>query len=314
MKRVLAAVDDGSEISKLVVARAVELARPHGAKVRLVHAVRVEVPPFPPLGGVGGTPATLTRQRVREAQATMCEMLEELVPDELQDGVVVELGLPADVVCGSAATYDADLVVIGAHDYSLATRILGSTASRIVNRIDRPVFVVRPLPREIPKPESAPEITQDTTPRMEVASGSLRSDHDRLEGLYRALLATYETGDWSEVAAQWDVFEPALRAHMEAEEADVFPLFRGVDPVEARALLAEHDELRQLVATLGVGIDLRVVPLGTANRLVERLRAHGAREERLLYPWLDRGGEARRAERAERARGAEDRTATKKSA
>ncbi|MDB4939328.1 MAG: Universal stress protein family, partial [Labilithrix sp.] len=106
--------------------------------------------------------------------------------------------------------------------------------------------------------------------------------------IYDELLAAYRSGEWEQVRAQWDLFEPAIRVHMDAEEHDVFPELRAVDRGEADALLADHAELRRLLGTLGVAVDLHAAPAADAQELIARLRAHGAREEALLYPWMDR--------------------------
>jgi hemerythrin-like domain-containing protein len=153
--------------------------------------------------------------------------------------------------------------------------MLGTTAATIVNHIDRPVIVVRP----------APIVADATDPAR--AGSILRRDHERLEKIYGDLLAAYRSGDWETVRTQWAVFEPAISTHMETEEHDVFPDLRAINPEEADALLAEHAELRRILGTLGVAIDLHAVPGGDAQELVARLRAHGAREEAVLYAWMD---------------------------
>jgi hypothetical protein len=119
------------------------------------------------------------------------------------------------------------------------------------------------------------------------AGGVLRREHRYLEMLYDGLLAAYSEGEWSNVDTQWDRFETALVTHMAMEEKAVFPAFRAVDAKEADALLAEHDELRRLLASVGVLVELHAVPARDAEELIARLRAHGAREEVLLYPWMD---------------------------
>lgn len=124
------------------------------------------------------------------------------------------------------------------------------------------------------------------------AGAILRRDHERLEKLYDAFLASYVTGDWNAVRAQWELFEPALRQHIDTEEQVVFPEFEAVDAAETRVLAADHAELRRLLGTLGVAIDLHALPQRDAQELVARLRAHGAREEVLLYPWMDRSLDA----------------------
>jgi nucleotide-binding universal stress UspA family protein len=119
------------------------------------------------------------------------------------------------------------------------------------------------------------------------AGEAMRQDHELLDELYRDLLASYDEGQWSDVAAQWSVFEPALRMHMDAEERDVFPAFRKVDATETEELLVEHAELRERLGTLGMLLELHAVPAHDAEDLVSRLRAHAAHEAALLYPWMD---------------------------
>ncbi|MBX3232564.1 MAG: hemerythrin domain-containing protein [Labilithrix sp.] len=127
----------------------------------------------------------------------------------------------------------------------------------------------------------------DRSGKTAAAAALLRAEHARLEVIYERLLEAYRAGDWNDVRAEWEVFEPALRAHMDLEEKSVFPAFREVDPDEADFLLAEHDALRERLEVLGVNVELHAVTPIDAAELVERLRAHRAREDRLLYPWVD---------------------------
>ena len=115
----------------------------------------------------------------------------------------------------------------------------------------------------------------------------LRAEHARLESVYDSLQAAYRHGDWPDVQATWQVFEPALRAHMDLEERLAFPAFRATSPADASALLAEHAELRTLLDTLAIHIELHAVPLADAEELIRRLRAHGHHEELVLYPWVE---------------------------
>lgn len=119
------------------------------------------------------------------------------------------------------------------------------------------------------------------------ASQLLRAEHERLEAVYDALVRAYRAGDWNEVRARWDVFEAAIRDHMAVEEERVFPLFKTIDPEEAKELLAEHAELRRLLSALGVAIDLHAVPGRDIDELIARVRSHAAREAYVLYPWID---------------------------
>jgi len=141
MKRLLVAVD-GSLRASMVLARAVELARPTGAKIRLFRAVPIqpEVPgdlfrEFPP----GGLEQVLTERARIELEG----MLERQVPAEHRDGVAAAVGVAWWAICKAAREYDADLLVIGSHGYHGLDRVLGTTASKVVNHADRSVLVVR---------------------------------------------------------------------------------------------------------------------------------------------------------------------------
>jgi len=268
MKRILVAVDE-SDTATEVIARAVDLARTSGARLRLVRAVTPPPIPAPP----GTFMPQVTDASITSAEVSLRPLLEQ-VPEPLRDGAIVELGGAADVVGRAARAFDADLVVIGAHRYGLFARALGTNAARIVNRVDRPVLVVRPVP-------NAP------TPTTKETADALRRDHHRLEKLFTRLQAACLEDDWSEVRTQWDAFELALRAHMESEEKHVLPAFRRAEGDEAAAIVAEHDQLRNLLGELGVRVDLHAVTEPEIEQLLARVRAHALREDRILYPWLD---------------------------
>ena len=154
MKRILVAVDLGS-ITPLVVADAVQLARSLNAKVRLFHVVAFTPQVLPP--GVFVPPVAFRAQELVRCAEEGLRDLEQGIPEELRDGVSVQIGNAPEHVCDVARSYDADIVVIGAHQYGRVARALGTTAAHIVNRIDRPVFVVRPMPPDhVVAPEEKP--------------------------------------------------------------------------------------------------------------------------------------------------------------
>jgi nucleotide-binding universal stress UspA family protein len=388
MKRILVAID-GTDMSRTVLARALELGRALGGKLRLLRVVPITPPLAPP--GAFALPASAdpTTDAAVVAAREALLALELEVPDPFRDGVEVELGTAAETICRYATTYDAHVVVIGAHRHNVIARLLGTTAARVANKIDRPVLVVRPEPpkkAETAKAEAAPPVELPAGARasehtmleattltgatvgavlgaiggppgaiaggaigtafgmiagvaldeqdkrtsfhdhelddaigvtrgdlgareraaagltemlkgmaasnggsigVTAASATLRAEHERLEQMYAALAAAYTTDDWGEVRVQYGRLEAALIAHMELEEKSIFPAFRAVDDDEAKALLAEHDELRRRLAALGIAIDLHAVPRADVDALLARLRAHATREAYLLYPWMD---------------------------
>ena len=119
------------------------------------------------------------------------------------------------------------------------------------------------------------------------AAAALRDEHVYLERVYEVLLNAYCSGDWVVVREQWNAFEDALRRHMAFEEKAVLPAFRAVNAVEVDALLAEHEQLKKELDTLGVNVELHCVPEADAQALIARLRAHALREDSILYPWVE---------------------------
>lgn len=384
-QRILVALD-ASETADHVLDHAIELARSTGAKLRLLRVV-LEMPPHmaPPVANIF-EPAGDTNAMLAAAEADLLRR-EGYVPDQLRDGVAVVVGQPAEAICKNAITYNADLVVMGAHSYGVLERTLGTTAAKVVNHLDRPVIIVRPkktvsahpekeraggalnlgrhehktlgaatlagaaagaavgalagppgaiaggiigtaigimagatLEREDSKHEKHDHelddeigVTSGDLGARDAASSGLtkmqhderggglkqnakltslakmlRAEHQRLERVYDNLLTAYRGGSWEDVRKQWADFEPALRRHMEAEEHQVFEAFRAAAPSEADVLSEEHAELRGLLETIAMSIELHAVPERDAEELVRRLREHGIREERILYPWLER--------------------------
>jgi nucleotide-binding universal stress UspA family protein len=143
MRRILVAVDMSGS-AHAVVEQAVALARPTGARLRLFYVIPDLGSPPPSRDEAAGSHELHVKAWTLAAEETLRD-LEESIPESLRDGVDVEVGRPAERVCDAARAYGADLVVIGAHRYGPLERALGTTAARIVDRMDRPLVVVRPL-------------------------------------------------------------------------------------------------------------------------------------------------------------------------
>jgi nucleotide-binding universal stress UspA family protein len=141
-KRFLVALDSSPRAS-LVLAHAVELASKLGARLVLLR--------------VSGIPIGVPLEAFVSSPVELAEMLEKVAQDELQrqaDGVppallekmLTLMGTPWDGICSTAKQENVDLIIIGSHGYAGLDRILGTTASRVVNHADRSVLVVRGEP------------------------------------------------------------------------------------------------------------------------------------------------------------------------
>jgi nucleotide-binding universal stress UspA family protein len=141
-KIILAAVDNSRRAAG-VLAEAIDLAQKLGGKLVLVRAV--------------GIPHEIPAEAFTESPRGVAEILERIarqeleaqaraVPEGLISKLLVTTGVPWEVICRDAEQEKADLIVIGSHGYSGIDRLLGTTASRVVNHANRSVLVVRERP------------------------------------------------------------------------------------------------------------------------------------------------------------------------
>ncbi len=131
--RILAAVDL-SESAELVTDCAVDLARLHGAELRVLHVVDETMAPA---GLPAATAVTELRERAHQA------LSERIWPIVEQAGAERSLrgGHPAELVRDELNQFGADLLVIGTHGKGWLNRaILGSVAHGLVS--DPPVQLV----------------------------------------------------------------------------------------------------------------------------------------------------------------------------
>lgn len=121
---------------------AVELAKPHAAKVLLLHAL---VPPVPPIAAPEFVPlpcaaAAADRERVElELNARLSALREKGVDASVHACV----GAPVNVILYTVEESRADVVVAGTRGLTGAKRVfLGSTAAQLVRRAPVPVLTV----------------------------------------------------------------------------------------------------------------------------------------------------------------------------
>jgi hypothetical protein len=163
--------------------------------------------------------------------------------------------LTVDFVSHGLSASGAELLVVGAEDPAFLDELL--------RRIDRSVYIVREKP-----------------------SAALRREHSRIDTIALSLIDAYADWNWPHVRRRWELLEPALRDQMASEEELLFR-FHTVQPEEADALLAGHEEIRQTLGVLRVELAFENVSENGVADFVARLRAHAAHKERSFYPWID---------------------------
>jgi hemerythrin superfamily protein len=147
-----------------------------------------------------------------------------------------------------------------------------------------------------------PDLTEapgrpEAAPWLPTVSACLEHDHRNIDALLRDVEVFVQEGTL-EVADQYFVlFRRRLEAHMDAEETILFPRFEEATRCNGPTTVMrnEHAEMRDLVEVLSIGLsgrEARIDPLNVLEEIEHVLASHNAKEERVLYPQIDRAAEA----------------------
>lgn len=138
LARILVALESTAD-ADAVLEEAIELARPHGAKLVLLRAIHA-VPMFAPSAMMA------TAQLVTALEQTASAELRALanrVPVGMVEDVLVRCGPLAETICHVAEQANADLIVMGATPAAGVWRRGGVTSTRVANSAPCRVLVVR---------------------------------------------------------------------------------------------------------------------------------------------------------------------------
>jgi len=134
---------DFSATSARVAARAVEIARQNGARLTLLHVVDY----LPPLGFADDllpSPALLVDEDelIKRGKISLDAFInKEKLPPEISRHVL--LGAPKQEIVDFAQAQGVDLIVLGSHGRHGLDRLLGGTASSVLNHAACDVLAVR---------------------------------------------------------------------------------------------------------------------------------------------------------------------------
>jgi nucleotide-binding universal stress UspA family protein len=141
-RRILAAVDF-TPASAPALKEAIELATENGAELLIVHA-------YEPPNAIQAEAVApgVWEEWDQNLRATIEGKLKPLLEDASKKGIkarsLVLPGVPYEVIAEAAKKNDADLVVMGTHGRTGASRFfLGSVASRVISTAPCPVLTVR---------------------------------------------------------------------------------------------------------------------------------------------------------------------------
>ena len=139
-KTILVPVDLAEvEAAKPAIDKAVELAQDSEGSLRLVY-----VRPVVPVTYMEFMPPAFEEEQQAEAEKTLAELASTVTLPAERVSAVVRFGSIYNEVLDEAEKTGADLVVVGSHRPTMATFLLGSTASTIVRHARCSVLVIRP--------------------------------------------------------------------------------------------------------------------------------------------------------------------------
>ena len=121
------------------------------------------------------------------------------------------------------------------------------------------------------------------------------SDHRRCDDALARAAQAGTAGDWSAASAAFETFHAAITRHIAAEEHVLFPAFERATgrsslggPTEI--MRVEHEQLRELFDWMTRVLASREADLYRElhEALFALLLQHNVKEERMMYPMLDR--------------------------
>jgi universal stress protein A len=138
-KHVVIAVDLHPSCDKVVITKAIKIAKASNAKISIVHAVE-----------------HINAYGVAEAYSAVVDVEAQLIEDARKeltkigqdfgvsaDSLYLEVGAPKTVVLDKVEELNADLIVVGSHGRHGLQLLLGSTANAILHHAKCDVFAVR---------------------------------------------------------------------------------------------------------------------------------------------------------------------------
>jgi nucleotide-binding universal stress UspA family protein len=144
MKTYLVALDSSIRAPQ-VLDHASQLAQSTGAKLILFRAIGL--PSDLPVEAYAMSPDGVVQVLQQRATAELAELTKR-IPVGVKFETQQEIGSAWQAILEAGRVSNAALIIIGSHGYSGLDRLLGTTASRVVNHADRSVLVVRPTPRD----------------------------------------------------------------------------------------------------------------------------------------------------------------------
>lgn len=121
---------------------------------------------------------------------------------------------------------------------------------------------------------------------------TLPPHHKHCDELFAAAEEAAQQGDWAACAAVQSRFAAELLAHLDAEEALLFPAFEnatGMTQGPTQVMRMEHGQMRELTEQMNQALAAQDADAfaGAAETLLILMQQHNMKEENILYPMCD---------------------------
>lgn len=120
----------------------------------------------------------------------------------------------------------------------------------------------------------------------------MSKDHDRLDALFSAFKKTKDENQ-KQAKALFSQFDTGLRRHIVWEEEILFPAFeeqvgmKNMGPIAVMRM--EHSRIKEWLDQIGQKLEENKFETeGSEESLIAVLKSHNDKEEKILYPWIDR--------------------------
>lgn len=140
---------DGSRRAEAIMPHAKTLATCFGAKVIILQVVEPAYIPSDPASYLPELESELNEHRKREAENYLQSWKQRLSSQEIEAEVKVEMGPIVETIIKVSQEENVDLIAMASHGRSGFSRVIyGSVANGVLQKIDRPIFLVRSIEKE----------------------------------------------------------------------------------------------------------------------------------------------------------------------
>ena len=135
---------DGSKRAEKILPHVEELARRYGAVVVFLQIVEPELPVIGPQAAYVRLYEDGLQRRTEEAEAYIAQLQGEYRAKGIATRGIVAQGPSVGAILSAAEREGADLVAMASHGRTGLARVFyGSVAAGVLNRIDRPLLLIR---------------------------------------------------------------------------------------------------------------------------------------------------------------------------